>query len=144
MRPGHTHWAASEQLLVVLSHRPLEVAVRSITAVEVIRLESLVFGALIAIVNCYSRPDIPLRPFIRRGRDITRSPRQGRSAALPRTFRGRLTPSAGTSIVGVGCQALGERNHVDHLLHRLICDLAPFLVRIALRMIFEGRPVLVS
>src|SRR3954452_22181444 len=61
MGPGHSHWAASEQLLVVLSHRPLEVAVRSITAVEVIRLESLVFVALIAIVNCYSRPDIPLQ-----------------------------------------------------------------------------------
>src|SRR4051794_24080687 len=45
MGPGRSHWAASEQLLVVLSHRPLEVAVRSITAVEVIRLESLVFVA---------------------------------------------------------------------------------------------------
>src|SRR4029453_6315232 len=49
-----------------------------------------------------------------------------------------------TSLVDVGCKAVGEWDHVSHLLHRLVCDLIPLLVWIMLRMIFEGRPVLVG
>src|SRR5262249_6308673 len=56
----------------------------------------------------------------------------GGSAAPLEIFRGRVTASVGWSLVHVGYEALGEGDHVDHLLHRLVRDLAPFLVRITL------------
>src|SRR5215831_2859119 len=47
----------------------------------------------------------------------------------------RPDPRMRTSFVDVGCEALGEGDHIDHLLHRLARDLVPLLVRIIFCMI---------
>ena len=55
---------------------------------------------------------------------------------------GRLGPWAGTSLVGVGCQALGERDHVDHLLRAdnsgwpFTPDVTPFTISLLVYPIF--------